>query len=164
MSNNINPYQQTINDLELRRTRCLDDLRKIEAAITSLRAVNIVSAIETVAAQTATPSEIEQEVRQRYAHMSVRWAVLKFLCEGSLGRAITADIAAALREGGNPKASNATVSAVISDMVNKRQELFWDHETDGFAPTATGRSAWLAIKNSARYLNRSSASEQTQPE
>ncbi len=169
MSNNINSYQQTLDDLELRRARCLEDLRKIEAAITGLRAamevaVNIPSAKETVAVHISTPSEIRRQAQQRYANISVRWAVLKFLAEHSLQPQKTADISVALLEGGNEKASKATVSAVISAM-NKKNEVMWDAEAQGYKLTITGRSAWGAIVNSARYLNRGpSATEQGEPD
>ncbi len=168
MSNITSLYQQTLDDLELRRARCLDDLRKIETAITGLRsamevAVNIPPAAETVTVHIATPSEVQREARQRYANMSVRWAVLKHLAEdrGFMGRPMkTADISESLTSGGNEKASKATVSAVISDMVNKRNELE-QNEEGGYALTDNGRMAWNAIVHSARYINRaSSANEQ----
>jgi hypothetical protein len=76
----------------------------------------------------------------------------------------TADISSALLEGGNPKASKATVSAVISAM-NKKNEVMWDADNQGYKLTITGRSAWGAIVNSARYINRASpASEQAPPD
>jgi len=163
MGNNINSYQQTLDDLELRKTRCLEDLRKIEAAITGLRAameVAVNRARETVVVHIATPSEARQAARQRYANMSVRWAILKFLYEHSMQPQKTADISAALLEGGNEKASKATVSAVISAM-NKKNEIMSDADNQGYKLTIAGRSAWGAIVNNSKYINRvSSAADQ----
>jgi hypothetical protein len=166
MSNNISSYQQTLDDLEFRRTKCLDELRKIEAAITGLRAAMEVAFYVTPGptsiAISATMSEIRQEAQQRYSNMSVRWAILKFLAEHSAQPQKTADISAALLEGGNPKASKPTVSAVISDM-GKKDELMWDADAQGYKLTVTGRSAWGAIVNSTKYLNRASASAEQAP-
>jgi hypothetical protein len=157
-------YYQTLHDLELRRAKCIEDLNRgredlnrIEAAITGLRAamelyVNVDPVTENAAARIARPSDGEH----RYANMSVRWAVLKLLAEfGPIGRPMkSADISERLTAGGNEKASKATVSAVISDMVNKRNEL--EQAEDGFELTEGGKLAWNAIKHSAKYLNRDS--------
>ncbi len=166
MSNNISSYQQTLDDLEFRRARCLDDLHKIEAAITGLRAamevsVHITPGPTSVALHPiATPSEIRQEAQQRYANMSVRWAVLKFLYDHSVQPQKTADISDALLAGGCEKATRPTVSAVISDMSRKRDEVMWDEQDQGYKLTVTGRSAWGAIVNSPRYINRASAANE----
>lgn len=166
MSNKISSYQQTLDDLEFRRTRCIDELRKVEAAIAGLRAAMEVSVHITPGPTSiafhpaATPSAIRQEATQRYANMSVRWAVLKFLAEHSVQPQKTADISAALLEGRNEKASRATVSAVISAM-NKKAEVMWDADNQGYKLTVTGRSAWGAIVNNPKYINRTSpATEQ----
>src|SRR5258708_7886358 len=129
MSNNISSYQQTLDDLEFRRARSLDELRRIEAAMTGLRAAMEISVHMTPGPNSAiaTPAEIRHEAQQRYSEMSVRWAVLKFLAEHSLQPQKTADISSALLEGGNPKASKATVSAVVSAM-NKKNEVMFDPE------------------------------------
>jgi hypothetical protein len=166
-------YQQTLNDLELRRAKCIEDLNKsredlnkLEAAITGLRAamdinlnVNIEPG-ENVAVHIAKPSDHEQ----RYANMSVRWAILKLLAEGGglIGRPMkSAEISDELTSGGNDKASRATVSAVISDMVKKRQELerqdVEQSEDGGYQLTETGKHAWNAIKHSPKYANRASS-------
>jgi hypothetical protein len=161
MNNKTSSYQQTLDDLEFRRTRCIDELRKIEAAITGLRSAMEVSVHFTPGPTSiafhpaATPLEIRQEAIQRYANMSVRWAVLKFLAEHSVLPQKTADISAALLGGGNEKASRATVSAVISAM-NKKNEIMWDDDNQGYKLTVVGRSAWGAIVNSSTYINRTS--------
>jgi hypothetical protein len=161
-------YQQTLNDLELRRAKCIedlnkgrDDLNKIEMAITGLRAamdinVNVnVEPSENVVIHIARPSDHAK----RYANMSVRWAILKLLAEGGglIGRPMkSAEISDELTGGGNDKASRATVSAVISDMVKKRQELE-QSEDGGYQLTETGKHAWNAIKHSPKYANRASS-------
>jgi hypothetical protein len=164
MSNNTSHYQHTLDDLELRRAKCIEELSrgreelsKIEAAITGLRAamelnVNFKPLAETLP-RIARPSD----GRQRYADMSVRWAILKLLAEfGPLGQGMkSADISDALLGGGNEKASKPTVSAVISDMVNQRKEL--EQGEDGYLLTLNGKHAWNAIKHNAKYVNRASA-------
>lgn len=165
MSNNQNLYQQTLDDLELRRARCVEELRKIETAITGLRDamevnVNLTPGVTGIAIHSSTTADVGQEAQERYAHMSVRWAVLKFLYEHPTPQK-TADISDALLAGGNEKAVRPTVSAVISDMVRVRNEVMPDEQTGGYKLTVTGRSAWGAIVNSPKYINRaSSASEQ----
>jgi len=159
MSNNISPYQQTIDDLELRRTRCLEEVQKIDAAITSLRAtmelsLHVTPGPTAVAVHPVSAVEVQQEARQRYANMSVRWAILKFLYEHSAQPQRSADISDALLAGGCEKASRPTVSAVISDMSRKRNEVMLDAESGGYKITVIGQSAWGAIAHSARYQNR----------
>jgi len=149
MSNNTNLYQQTLDDLELRRAKCLAELRNVEAAITALQAMMTpVAVTETVSVSVAEPAE--------YALMSVRWAVLKYLYNRPIP-AKTSDISDALLAGGNEKAVRPTVSAVISDMVRVRNEVMPDEQTGGYKLTVTGRSAWGAIVNSPKYINRASA-------
>lgn len=162
MSDHVS-YYQTLHDLELRRATCIEELNRgreelnrIEAAITGLRAaMQMYVDIDPVpenAPRIARPSDGEY----RYANMSVRWAVLKLLAEfGPIGRPMkSADISERLTIGGNEKASKATVSAVISDMVNKRNEL--EQADDGFQLAEGGKLAWNAIKHSAKYVNRDS--------
>jgi len=154
MNNTRNPYEETLRDLELRRATFLQELNKVEQAITALRAAMTVSipVTQTVSVHIERPSDSKHE----YANMSVRWAVLKLLSE-SVDRWTSADISVALTSGGNPKASKATVSAVISDMVKKRLELT-QGEDGGYQLTETGRHAWNAIAHSTRYLeNRDSS-------
>jgi hypothetical protein len=169
----ISLYQQALDDLELRRAKCIEDLNKnqedlakLEMAITGLRAamgitVNFkIQPSEASVGRIARPSDYDK----RYANMSVRWAILKLLAEG--GRIPSrpmksADISDELTDGGNDKASKATVSAVISDMVKKRQELqrqeVEQSEDGGYQLTETGKHAWNAIKHSPKYANRASS-------
>jgi hypothetical protein len=161
MSNTKNPYEQTIHDLELRRDNCLQELTKLDQAITALRAAMTVSIpiTQTVSVHITAPPDDDKYSSEeyKYSNMSVRWAVLKFL-SASVDRWTTADISDALLSGGNKKASKATVSAVISDMVKKRQEL--TGEDGGYQLTETGHHAWNAIVHSFRYKNPTSSATQ----
>jgi hypothetical protein len=76
----------------------------------------------------------------------------------SVDRWTTADISDALLSGGNKKGSKATVSAVISDMVKKRQELTGGD--GGYQLTDTGHHAWNAIVHIFRYKNPISSATQ----
>jgi hypothetical protein len=161
MSNKTSPYEQTINDLELRRDNCLQELSKLDQAITALRAAMTVSIpiTQTVSVHvTSLPDDKYSSDEYKYSNMSVRWAVLKFLF-ASADRFTTADISEALLSGGNKKARKVTVSAVISDMVKKRQELT-QGEDGGYQLTETGRHAWNAIVHSFKYVNRPSSATQ----
>ena len=149
---NKDAYEQAFHDLELRRARCQDELARVERAITALReSIEIPPITETVAVVR------EKLDPHRFADMSVRWAVLKFLCGEANGPLKTAEIADALVDGGNPRASKTTVSAVISDMVNKRSEL--KLTDDGYQLTPTGKAVWNAVEHSARYQNRANSSD-----
>jgi hypothetical protein len=142
-------YEQTLQDLELRHARCLDEIARIERAVVALReSLDIPPILETVSVSIARP-KIDPK---QYADISVRWAVLKLLAENPARSLKTADIADTLTDGGSPRASKTNVSAVISDMVNKRSEL--EQTDDGYRLTESGRMAWRAIEHSARYANR----------
>jgi len=51
------------------------------------------------------------------------------------------------------KQPTGSVSAVVSDMVNKRKELEPAEEST-YRLTESGRLAWAAIKHSPKYVNR----------
>jgi hypothetical protein len=162
-TNKENIYKQTLSDLQERRSKCLEDLRKLDSAISALSATMTASGLVLSSPPPPPPGFIippppsppGAPPEQRYANMSVRWAILKLFSEQMpLGENVTtADISAFLLEGGNEKATKPTVSAVISDMVKRRSEL---QSTEGGSYTLTdnGRAAWSAIAHSARYLNR----------
>jgi hypothetical protein len=94
----------------------------------------------------------------KYAGISVRWAILNLLGEDSNGALSTAKIAETLKIGGitsNSQSFTSNVSAVVSDMTNKRSEL--ESTESGYRLTERGRAAWEAIKHTPQYINRSSA-------
>jgi hypothetical protein len=169
--NKENLYKQTLSDLQDRRSKCLEDLRKLDSAINALSATMTASGLVLLSSPPPPPpgllippppSSPTGSPELRYANMSVRWAILKLFSEQMPpGEPVTtADISAFLLDGGNEKATKPTVSAVISDMVKRRSEL---QSTEGGSYTLTdnGRAAWSAIAHSARYLNRDlSASEE----
>lgn len=164
---NIDIYEQTLSDLKLRRARCLEDLKTIEAAIAGLRAAMDITIIKpsgsVVASVAKVPMTAEDDPKQEFTKMSVRWGILKLLSQ-SLDPLRSSEISDALVAGGNPKASRSTVSAIMSDMVNKRGEAELHPETGGYLLTANGEAAWKAIEHSERYINRAAyASEQQQP-
>jgi hypothetical protein len=162
MDNNTSLYQQTLNALQERRTKCLEEVQKLDSAISALSATMtaappIWSPPQPPPFHIAKPSDHQK----RYSYMSVRWAILKFFAEGMIGygrgqAATSADISAELLSGGNERASKPTVSAVVSDMVNKRNEL-QTTDSGGFMLTDNGKAAWAAIRQSARYENRASS-------
>jgi hypothetical protein len=148
---NKDAYEQAFHDLELRRARCQDELIRVERAITALHeSIDIPPITETVIVVVR-----ENRDPHRFANMSVRWAVLKFLAQEAAGPRKTAEIADALERGGNPRATKTAVSAVISDMVNRRSEL--EQKDDGYQLTQSGKMAWAAIEHSARYENRANS-------
>lgn len=152
-----NTIEEVIRTLELQHANALDEVHKLEQAIALLRTVRT-PVTETVSVQITNPSNDDKysSDEYRYSNMSVRWAVLKLLSE-SVDRWTSADISEALLGGGNKKASKATVSAVISDMVKKRLELIQGE--DGYQLTDAGRHAWNAIVRSFKYVNRASSAQ-----
>lgn len=90
-----------------------------------------------------------------YSGISVRWAVLCLMAEHTNEPLGTAEMAAALEAGGVRSSGMsfvANVSAVVSDMAKKREELqpFGD---DGkkYQITQKGRDVWDSIKKSRSY-------------
>jgi hypothetical protein len=162
---NTNLYRQTLLDLQSRRSVCIDELKKLDSAIGALSATMTAAAL-IAPAPPPPPIAKPSDWKQRFSNMSVRWAVLNLFAEHSgLGSSsnqpmTSAEVSAALLDGGNVKALRPTVSAVISDMVNQRKELTAD-EGGGYALTDNGRAAWSAIAHSSRYLNRDSSSDQS---
>lgn len=136
-------YDQMLNELENRRATLVVELEKIERLITAFKATHNTPPI-------FPPSTI-REVNP-YAAMSVRWAVLKLLFEYAVRPLKTAEISDALMDGGNNYATKTNVSAVVSDMLNKRGEL--KIEDDGYVLTDTGKTTWQSITHSARYRQR----------
>jgi len=87
--------------------------------------------------------------------MSVRWAILYLLAEYASGPMGTAEIAKALEEGGiTSRGQNfrSNVSAIVSVMVNQRQEL--EQSGDGYQITQHGLDVWGGIKQTPQWLTR----------
>lgn len=154
MINSNQNYQATLRDLEFRRNHCQEELRAVEQAIAGIRALLARDASLLVQ---IPQNERETSSANRYAGMSVRWGVLQYLAKDAREPASTAEIAAALRKGGMTTSGRdflSNVSAVISVMVNKRQEL--EAVGDGtYRLTETGHNAWNAITGTNQYQSRS---------
>jgi hypothetical protein len=160
MDNVMDHYQAVLSDLELRRSRCQKELADLEQTIAGIRKLLASSASlfvgTPITSRTAEPSSNPEE---KYANMSQRWAILKFLAEDATGPMKAAEIAIALLNGGvrsNGKDFAGNVSAVISTMKAKGEVE--QAEDGGHRLTDNGRLAWAAIKHSPKYVNRGAVS------
>ena len=143
----------------MRRSRCHSELIDLEQTISGIR--KLLAKDASLFAQ--IPQSAIQSAGPKYAGMSVRWAVLKYLAEESKAPASTAVIANALRAGGQTTTGRdfvSNVSAVISGMVNKREEV--EAIEGGYQITMTGRDAWAAIKMTPQYRSRHPLSSNVQ--
>lgn len=145
----ISSYEQTIRDLELRIAKSQDELNKMQDALAVLRAI-VANGRPWEKLSISNPDD-DEAPNLRFRNMSVRWAVLKCLASANCPLK-TSEISLELERGGNDHATRSNVSAVISDMVNKRNEVRMDD--NGYTLTDTGRTVWNAITHSLRYLNR----------
>jgi hypothetical protein len=111
-----------------------------------------------------TSRQVVASAAGKYAGISVRWSILNLLAEDSDGPLPTAKIAEALVIGGIISSSQnftSNVSAVVSDMPNKKLEL--ESTDSGYQLTDRGRAAWEAIKHTHQYINRASAAAFLRP-
>jgi len=157
MDNMLDHYQAVLRDLELRRSRCQKELGELEQTIAGIRKLLSTTASLFVSAPVAGVPAPSLEEDKKYAGMSVRWGVLKMMAEEAIEPLKTAQMALRLVNGGMSSSGKdfaSNVSAVVSDMVNKRKELEPVGETSTYQLTDTGKLAWAAIKHSPRYLNR----------
>jgi hypothetical protein len=139
----IGIYQRALDDLEQRREKCVEDLKKIDAAITGLRsamgiAVNLAPFSQDPSVPRAVTTKPEEVV-----DLSVRRAVLRLLAQNPFAMT-TAFISDRLLELGNKTATRPNVSAVLSDM----------KKTGEIEPTASGDGYMITQKGNlaARYL------------
>ncbi|MGD0570614.1 MAG: hypothetical protein ABSA78_19605 [Candidatus Sulfotelmatobacter sp.] len=132
MSNIAAPYLQTLEDLEKRRAKCVEDLKTIDAAITGLRAAMGLTFNINLAAAAEEPTA-------NFADLSVRKAVLRFLLQHSQIPMKTGSISDSLLAGGNEKATRANVSAVLSAM--KQNGEIARTENGGYILTEQGIAA-----------------------
>ena len=158
MDNMLDHYQAVLRDLEVRRSRCQRELADIEQTMGGIRKLMNSSASLFVSAPIVAVPNDHASVPEdkKFAGMSVRWAILKLLSEEAPGPLKTLEIASLLASGGissNSKDFTGNVSAVVSDMVNKRSELE-SAEGNAYKLTDNGRLAWAAIKHSPKYVNR----------
>lgn len=137
MDNTIDNYQAVLRDLEFRRSRCQAELTEIENLIAGIKRVMAANAslfvASPVSARLTPPPRIEPplppppKVIGRFAGMSVRQAILKLLWENRGMLMSASEIAQTLIDGGinvgKGKDFVSNVSAVLSDMKNKRSEV-----------------------------------------
>lgn len=166
MDNVLDHYQAVLRDLELRRSRVQKELMELDQTIGGIKKLLSTTASLFVSAPVVTATSVPEPALpkvtmlvddQKYAGMSVRWGILKLLGEESLGPLKTAQMAVRLVNGGMQSSGKdfaGNVSAVVSDMVNKRKELEPAEEPGTYRLTDNGRLAWAAIKHSPRYVNR----------
>lgn len=143
---NLDQYHAVLEDLEKQRNEYLFKVREVEIAISSLRKL-MPEEVRAVAAavEIARPAPLIRS--QKFANMSVRWAILYFLSEDATGPISTGAIAEALVAGGITSASKnfaGNVSAILSDMNHNKNEVI---STDsGWVISDKGKSAWIHIK------------------
>ena len=160
-------YQRVLNDLEIRRQHCLDELRMLESMISNLRqfvgvqAPSLAIHNSTVAptlrlpqpsASSLGPTETSAPRSRIYAGMSVRWAILYLLAENAIGPMGRSEIANALEAGGivsSAQSFASNVSAVLSGMTNERKEV--EQVVAGYQITAHGREVWEGIKRTPQW-------------
>lgn len=143
MSNVTSLYQRTLEDLEQRRARCVEDLKKIEAAIAGLRAAMELGLNLPPFSQDPSVPRTVTTKPEEVVDLSVRRAVLRLLAQNPIAMT-TAFISDTLLKLGNQTATRPNVSSVLSDM-KKAGEI---------EPTASGDGYMITEKGSlaARYL------------
>jgi hypothetical protein len=159
-------YRQLMNHFEQLRAKRQAEFRKemegIEETIAGLR--KMLSSQPQGALFDINPRQVTANPVGKYAGLSVRWAILNLLSEDVDGPLPTSKIAELLTIGGitsQGETFTSNVSAVISDMKNKKHEV--ESTASGYQLTDTGRVAWDAIKQTHRYANRVSASASVLP-
>jgi hypothetical protein len=150
MDDGTQSYHAVLRDLEMRRSRCQQELANIEQTISGIR--NLLARDASLFAH--IPQSVPPPVG-KYAGMSVRWAVLSYLAEEATEPVPTSVISQALLDGGmttRGRDFSSNVSAVISVMIKDRDEA--ENTGNGYQITAPGRAAWAAIKNTPQYRSR----------
>lgn len=151
-------YHAVLRDLEIRRSRCQQELGDLEQTISGIR--------KLLAKDASLFAHIPQQMPRpvgKYVGMSVRWAVLAYLAEEAKEPVPTSVIAQALLDGGlttRGRDFSSNVSAVISVMIRDRGEA--ENTGGGYRITANGRAAWAAIQNTPQYRSRPMATTDAQ--
>lgn len=162
MTSSTQILQTALRELEGRQKDLRDEMATVEQGIAGIRAVlaRDASLLVQIPQNAAPPKPTPISQYGRYADMSVRWGVLQYLAEDVHEPATTSEIAAALLKGGMTTQGRdfiSNVSAVVSVMVNKRQELeaITGESAGSYRLTQTGHAAWHAIKMTNQYQARS---------
>jgi hypothetical protein len=156
----VEHYKAVLADLQRRRDDYANAINELDGMIEGInRQIKVLEALPPLPANIPASEPLQfviPNARRKYVGISVRWAVLNFLAEDAKGPRNTAEIAQALQEGGvrsEGQRFNSIVSAVLSDMKNKKEEV--ETVDDGrYQLTQRGREAWDHIKQTAQYRNR----------
>lgn len=151
-----------LQEMELRRNHCLEEIKSIDQVMAGLR--NLLQNNE-LSAQGSLPLDPHKAPSasgksRLYAGMSVRWATLYLLAEHATKPLPTSEITSIFEQGGitsGSKKFSANVSAVLSGMVNQRKEV--EQVEGGYRITAPGRQVWEAIKSGPQWLSRQHSGE-----
>lgn len=151
----IEHYRAVLDDLQRQRDLHQLKMGEIDRAIAALHHLIPEDAKEALPTPNYSNVPTTCVVNAgKYAGMSVRWAILNLLSEDATGPMSTGEIADALRHGGITSAGrnfSANVSAVLSDMNNKRGEVI--SRNDGWGISPSGKQAWahISAKRSAQF-------------
>lgn len=142
---NLDQYRAVLEDLEKQKNEYLFKVREVDVAIAALRKLMPDEPRPTAAVMdNLLPVVVEQN---KYAGMSVRWAILCLLTEDAVAPLSTGAVAQLLTEGGITSTSKnfaANVSAVLSDMNHNKNEVI--SRDNGWVISERGKSAWIHIK------------------
>jgi NurA-like 5'-3' nuclease len=145
-----NHYDAVLRDLQSERTRVHSELGNLQRKIKELD-FNIATLARRVDPTVVQQSFQNLSPETKYAHISVRWAILDLLHDAS-GPMATADIADALKKAGvKTRAANFTnnVSAVLSTTMKGDEEV---EVADGkWKLTEKGWSAIRHIRSSPKF-------------
>ena len=144
LSSDLNAhYRAVISDLESRKAKhgliIEHHKREIEEIDQTLSGIKIL-----IAKMNGLPSAEEH----KFVNMSMRWGILHILGDNLDGMA-SAEIAAFLRSGGmrsNGQNFNGNVSAVLSDMKSKKEEVSLQLDTGKWKITGVGHDVLTSIK------------------
>lgn len=148
-------YQAVLADLDAKRVTLTQELEQVETILATIRRLAGVSetqakAVSVTPMKPSTPTTASKSIT--YANMSVRWAVLAYLAEGSVEPQRTGQIADALQKGGLVKEGSRfgnIVSAVIHHLKTKGEIVAVEDGLYGL--TDAGRAMWAHIKASTKF-------------
>lgn len=162
-------YRAVLADLQRRRSALEAEIAEIDLAIGPLRRLafpspeshpappySVVSGQAVVVAPLApgvAVSKPQLQLGNRYAGLSVRWAVLWHLAEVADGYMRTGEITQAIKDGGYHTDSSHfgnAVSAVLSGM-RAKGELEASEDGSGYRISDAGRSTWSLIKQEPKF-------------
>jgi hypothetical protein len=146
-------YEAVMNDLEAERELVQQQIAPLQSRLKELHySISTLSKRLSPDLPFSRPSSPTRSQSQKYAHMSVRWAILDFLNDSE--PTATAEIAEALKDKGvQTKAANFVnnVSAVLSSMM-KPPQIEVNQLPDGrWQLNENGRNAIAHIRSLAKF-------------